>query len=136
HLVLENMTCRMARRIACVSRAVARFTTRHAHVPASRITVVPNGIEVDSVRRVLPVERSSLGLRPDMVVAVCVGRLEYQKGIDVLLRALALARADAANLYVLVVGRGPLERPLRALAGQLDLESRVRFLGWRDDVPA
>ncbi len=54
-----------------------------------------------------------------------VGRLTRQKGVDVLLRA--LARGGATRLSV--VGAGPEEAALRALATELGLDARVRWLG-------
>ncbi|MFD1720842.1 glycosyltransferase family 4 protein [Amnibacterium endophyticum] len=64
---------------------------------------------------------------------VFVGRLKREKGVDLLLRA-----AQARAWRVSVAGDGPEEQGLRALAGQLDLEHRVEFLGSvsRDEVGA
>src|SRR6185503_18055669 len=59
-----------------------------------------------------------LGVGPD--VALFVGRLVRQKGLDLLLRALP------PETPLLVVGHGPAEPALRALAG-----GHVRFLGAR-----
>lgn len=63
---------------------------------------------------------------------VFVGRLVTYKGVDVLLRAMP---GVAARL--LVVGSGPEEERLRALAQRLDLGERVAFLGRVDaaDLP-
>ncbi|MGZ8491312.1 MAG: glycosyltransferase family 4 protein [Gemmatirosa sp.] len=55
-----------------------------------------------------------------------VGRLTAQKGVDVLLQALARAPADVA---LTVVGAGPEEGALRSLASHLKLHDRVRWLG-------
>ncbi|MEO6790663.1 MAG: glycosyltransferase [Ornithinibacter sp.] len=62
------------------------------------------------------------------------GRLEWRKGVGVLLHA---AAADPA-LHVDLVGSGPDEHALRALASRLDLTARVHFLGARSeaDLPA
>ena len=56
---------------------------------------------------------------------IFVGRLTVQKGVDVLLHALARTRAAAA---LTVVGSGPEEAALRALADRLAVSSRVRWL--------
>lgn len=53
-----------------------------------------------------------------------VGRLTAQKGVDLLLRALA---AQSVSATLTVVGSGPEEARLRALAAELGLGSRVRW---------
>ncbi len=54
-----------------------------------------------------------------------VGRLVYYKGVEVLLRALALA----PEAVLAVVGTGPLAARLQRLAGETGVDARVRFLG-------
>ncbi len=54
-----------------------------------------------------------------------VGRLTRQKGVDRLLRAAAIPGFDAP---VTICGSGPEEAPLRALAAELGLAGRVRWL--------
>ncbi|HXV85053.1 MAG TPA: glycosyltransferase, partial [Gemmatimonadales bacterium] len=61
---------------------------------------------------------------------VAVGRLAQDKGFDNLLRAMR-ALADRGTVTQLdLVGAGPEERPLGALARRLDLAAHVRFRGW------
>jgi glycosyltransferase involved in cell wall biosynthesis len=136
HLILENMTCRFSHKVVCVSDAVARFTRRRSHVPASRLVVIPNGVELQPNSSAPAPDRSDVGLSHDSIVALYVGRLDPQKGVDVLLRALAIARSNVANLHLLVAGSGLEHSSLVGLAQQLGLESHVHFLGWRDDVSA
>src|SRR5262249_52617994 len=54
--------------------------------------------------------------------------LDYE-GIDLLLRALALARAEREDLAVLVVGEGPARPSLEDLARELGIEDAVTFTG-------
>jgi len=58
-----------------------------------------------------------------------VGRLSREKGVDVLLRALAQVREDRADTRLTVVGEGPSRPLLVALAGQLGLGEAVDFVG-------
>lgn len=67
----------------------------------------------------------------DPVRLLSVGRFIPKKGFDVLLRALARLRAQAV---LTVVGYGPEERALRALARALGVESRVRWAGPLDQI--
>lgn len=59
-----------------------------------------------------------------------VGRLRYYKGLDTLLHALL----DLPDVRLCVVGDGPMREPWEALAQDLGLADRVRFLGEVDDA--
>ncbi|MCC6928128.1 MAG: glycosyltransferase [Gemmatimonadaceae bacterium] len=60
---------------------------------------------------------------------VCVARLERHKGIDVLLRALALCLASDPEYEVVLAGDGSEREALQALAHSLGISQRVQFLG-------
>jgi glycosyltransferase involved in cell wall biosynthesis len=78
----------------------------------------------------IQVVRNFTPLRPDAspslgTYGLYAGRLAEEKGLHDLL--VALRRAGDPPFQI--VGDGPLAKPLRALAGQLELR-RTRFLGW------
>ncbi|HUW84361.1 MAG TPA: glycosyltransferase [Phycisphaerae bacterium] len=60
-----------------------------------------------------------------------VGRLIARKGVDHSIRAVHHARQRGADLRLDVIGSGEQQPKLEQLTRQLDLESRVRFLGPR-----
>ncbi len=62
-----------------------------------------------------------------------VGRLSRQKGQDILLRALALARPDLPAVSLTLVGTGSDEDELRSLSSDLDLEDIVTFAGYTSE---
>ncbi|MDJ0383326.1 glycosyltransferase family 4 protein [Streptomyces sp. G-G2] len=81
--------------------------------------------------------RARLGLAGRPVV-VCVSRLVPRKGQDTLIRALPLIRAEVPETALLIVGGGPYEGALRALAEAAGVADAVRFTGavpWRE-LPA
>src|SRR5262249_23945665 len=79
--------------------------------------------------------RAALGLGADDTVVLGVGRLEFQKGFDVLLHAVDGLRSRDKRVKVLVAGRdGGESASLRALVGELGLDGAVELLGTRDDV--
>lgn len=91
-------------------------------------TVVPNGIDLDE--RLTPAD-----VEVDGPVVLALGRVEHNKGFDLLLRA--FARADLpAGTTLAIGGDGAELDPLRALAGELDIATRVSLLGRldRDEV--
>jgi glycosyltransferase involved in cell wall biosynthesis len=79
-----------------------------------------------------PLRRQDFDTPDDVPLILALGRLHEEKGFDVLLRALV----DTPGPYLWLAGSGPADAQLKALATSLGLQSRVRFLGWRDDRAA
>jgi len=124
-------------RIVCVSHAVRRFHARRSGLPGWKYTVIPNGIDADAYARSEEVRarrRAEWGIPDDHVLLAFVGRLDRQKGVDVLLEAMdRLAERNCAVRLVLA-GDGPqramvAERLSHSRAGRL-----TRMLGFVHDV--
>jgi glycosyltransferase involved in cell wall biosynthesis len=88
----------------------------------SRVHVVPCGVPTDEF---LPVSER----QPGPLRIICVARLAPPKGIDILLRALALLPKRHAAAELCVIGEGAERPKLEALAAELGLTSRVHFTG-------
>ncbi len=115
-------------------------------VPADRTVVLPNGIVVGPPVRLEPGERTRLraemGAGEADLLLLNVGRLDPQKGQDVLLEALG---GTTAPVHVALVGSAgdsvaarrtaDYAASLRRRVQDLRLDGTVTFLGWRDDVP-
>jgi len=80
--------------------------------------------------------RSELGIGRDEVVVTCGASLIRRKGIDVLLRALAVLSEHDPPIRVLLVGNGPDQEGFVSLAGELGVAARATFLGERADLGA
>lgn len=80
----------------------------------------PMGVDTERLQK-------ELGERqPQQGVVLFVGRLSDKKGVDVLLRALAVA---PTVVELRIVGDGPDRAALEQLAGELDVRDRVAFIG-------
>lgn len=135
--------------VICSSEAVEREIRGRFGVEAERTSVLPNGIDV----RAFPVHgpdvaraaRRELGVSDDERFLLNVGRIDRQKGQDLLLRAFGgvAGREPGVRLGVAgTVGRSSADDEgrsyrtrLESLAREGGMEDRVSFLGWRDDVP-
>lgn len=73
--------------------------------------------------------RAELDTPADAPVFLALARLHWKKGLDVLLKALV----KVPTAYAWIAGDGPLKDELHALAHELGVMDRVRFLGWRHD---
>lgn len=128
---LERRTYRRADLVVAVSEPLRDLLVARAGVPASRVLVVPNGVDVDR----FPV---TTGARPGPLVVGFVGFVIARQGLDELLEAVAAARAEDVDVQAVVVGDGPDRARLEARAVELGLAGLVRFTGqapW-EQVPA
>jgi glycosyltransferase involved in cell wall biosynthesis len=98
-------------------------------IPAERVFHIPNFADETEVQ---PIARDSFDTPVDKPLLLAAGRLHTNKAFDVLLHS--LARIDDAILWL--AGDGPEEQALKTLCDALQLNDRVRFLGWRNDVAA
>jgi L-malate glycosyltransferase len=104
-------------------------------VEERRLRVIYNGIDTARLERAGTGEgaalRARLGLADGEVLVAAVGSLIARKGVDVLLRALALLPAGAVRL--LVAGDGAERAALERMAGELGVAGQVDFLGYCAD---
>jgi glycosyltransferase involved in cell wall biosynthesis len=73
--------------------------------------------------------RARLAIPDDAVVALCVGRMVPKKGFNVLIRALAEPVLCERNLVAVMVGEGDDKAAWQALAQQLGVGERLRWVG-------
>ena len=134
----DGILSRLTERVVAVSEDVAQSRRSRERVPPSKLTTIPNGIDLvrfDPRADVGPT-RAALCLPDGIPVIGIVGRLHPAKGHPLLFEAVRRLLAQGRRLVVLVVGEGELRGDLEALARRLGLEGSVRFLGRRADIPA
>jgi glycosyltransferase involved in cell wall biosynthesis len=117
--------------VAC-SQSLSETMTQVCPALASRISVIPNGLNLHSWRPILPEERRqrqlAAGLPGDVIVIGFAGRLVPLKRLDCLLEAAPRLAARYQRVHFLVLGDGPLRSELQRQAHPLG--DRCRFLGW------
>lgn len=97
--------------------------------PAEKAHYLPNFAEDTPAA---PVRRTDYYTPERGKLILALGRLHPNKAFDVLLQSLV----RLPDAYLWIAGDGPLRESLEVLAQKLGVKPRVRFLGWRDDVPA
>jgi len=92
-------------------------------IPARRFRVIPYGVA--------PELRTALArvTDPRSMMVTVVARLERDKGIQILLPAVAQASTRATGLRLRIVGDGSYGPELEALAASLGIKDRVEFMG-------
>jgi glycosyltransferase involved in cell wall biosynthesis len=104
-------------------------------VPARRLMIIPNGIDLSLYQRSEPSRRQlrrELGVSEAGFLWLAVGSLTKQKDYPTLLTA--MTRTEPSRLCI--AGDGPLRPELEQRVAGLGLGERVSFLGVRHDIPS
>ncbi|HEX3487149.1 MAG TPA: glycosyltransferase [Micropepsaceae bacterium] len=94
--------------------------------PEAKVFLIPNFAAVPGEPAL---DRAVFGTPKEAPLAVALGRLHPNKGLDILIRA----AARMPELFVWIAGEGPERSALEKLARELGVAGRIRFLGWRTD---
>ena len=106
---------------AVVANSQGLKTLAEKFAPGIPYQVIHNGVDLEFFH---PPE-----VPPTKLNLLFVGRIVYQKGLDLLFDALS----DLLDLpwQLILVGDGPARNTLQEQAAALDLEERITFLGWK-----
>lgn len=105
-------------------------------VPAERLGLVHNGVDTEAY---IPNStsnelRKEINVPRDAPLIGFVGRLEYEKGPDLFLRAVDQVHQVQPDAHFVIVGDGLMRNQLEAMCGHLRLDNHVHFVGWRANM--
>ena len=142
----EGEIMAMADRLIAATLLEKKEMARYYGADPRKISVVPPGVDLSRFKSMSQIEaRDQLGVPRDHQMILFVGRIQPLKGIDTLIRALALIRDRepdlVKNVCVCVIGGDPQQDSdyekselarLKSLQAELELGDLVTFLGARD----
>ncbi len=147
--LLDRLAAMRMRYVVCVSQSVLDACASRVRIPREKLVVIQNGVSINRCLKdgnsvsgdfsaVTIKQRSfaqqQLGLSAESPCLLFVGRIDFQKGADVLLeRADRLLRALPLH-NIILVGDGPLKVIAQSHASRCEHETRIHFVGRRDDV--
>lgn len=115
HLFADRLLLGVTDALVCNSQAVARYVIEHDRIPAGRVLVIPNGIDLKRVQAYLgcsadkrAARRAALGFQPNDFVIGHIGRSSVFKGLGVLADVLDRMRTKDARAHLLRVAQPPL----------------------------
>lgn len=106
-------------------------------VERKELNVINNAIDLkkfefnENIREEL---RKELGIKEEVLVIGHVGRFMKQKNHEFLIDVFEKAINKANNMYLILVGQGPLEDKIKEMAKEKGIEDNILFLGQRNDV--
>ncbi|WNS81210.1 glycosyltransferase [Domibacillus sp. DTU_2020_1001157_1_SI_ALB_TIR_016] len=133
-----RLTNRLADSVTIISETARTYFVESGTVRPEKLLFLPNGVNTklyqekpgagEAIKRELQL--------PDTAFTwLAVGRFDEQKNYPNLLQAFQRVVQKEPDTVLLIAGVGPLLDQTKKLAADLGLSSRVRFLGYRTDIP-
>lgn len=138
HLWEQRALAGLTKSVVCVSSYLRQQIITEIGASPNKVVVVRNGIplRLGQLRREQRQRaRDIFGVPDSAIVVGSVGRLAEVKNLDLLIAAVADARAAVPVLRLVLVGEGPCQEHLIRKVTALGLSEVVIFTGLRNDVP-
>jgi glycosyltransferase involved in cell wall biosynthesis len=131
--LIEKITVKNCCLLISVNQEAAEFWNAYG-IPKDKIRIIPVPVETKLIApsentRVLV--RSELGIDTDSIVYGYVGRLSPEKNLLTLIEAFYRANVNAK---LIIVGDGPLMSTLKRYVYSKEINSKVVFTGFRNDI--
>jgi glycosyltransferase involved in cell wall biosynthesis len=122
---LLRLTDKLSDRVVVNCDAVRRELIAQSKLPDERIRLVYNGIDIEMFNPGLRPRRPELKNAGIVIGVVCA--LRPEKGLDLLLQAFAKIAPEFPQATLAIVGSGPIENELKALAKNIGIMNRCLF---------
>lgn len=138
YIVLERFSARLCDAIITLSDVESRdFLTRKIG-SKDKFFTIHNGIDLKDYQ-VIDTDRirelkNEVDVKAPTPVVTVISRLEPVKGVEIFIRALAEVTRVIPNFTALIVGSGTLRESLQLKAKSLNLDEKIKFLGYRADI--
>ncbi len=127
-LITKNLYQNL-KKIICVSESL-RKRLLNFKIKPKKLTVIPNGVDITvfSKKQTSKYLDQYLKGKKNPKKIVFVGRLDAQKGVEYLIKAIPYVIREIKNVHFFILGNGNLEVQLKKLAKLLNLFSHLTFL--------
>lgn len=119
-----------AEKIICLSDSMLEDMAGHFAIPREKLARIYNPVDIGALRRLAAAQENPYPeAGPNLLFA---GRLQKEKGADLLLDAMPAVIQRFPGVRLSVLGEGPEEAGLKAQAARLGIVRHVDFSGFRD----
>lgn len=119
-------------RVIVCSQAMKDEVRHVFQAPEDKVRVIPNGINIGDMQVTFDQNLRRQFAADDEELLIFVGRLVFEKGVDVLLYALKHLSVVRPKVKLIIAGRGAYQPELEDLARHLGIAHQVRFVGHVD----
>ena len=130
--VFDRFIYRQYNLIIAISENVKENLNSHIKNHKIKIIVIENGVDVEKIKKALPLNNFKAKGQKDIKYVIQVSRFQYPKDQNTVIRAFSHLPED---IELLLVGSGKGLKASKKLARELNLEEKIHFLGIRTDVP-
>jgi len=133
---LEKLAALWGHHFVTISQVNVEQILEERICPAANLSLIREGIELERYRPQVTASeiRARWGLPPDAKILGIAARLEPAKGHRDLLQAFSLLSERHPELHLMIMGTGELEEALQAEVVRMNLQERIHFLGWVEDL--
>ncbi len=121
-------------KIICITNEVKSQIKKQLQFTDKKFIVIQNGIDLNKINQSKPytISALNLGLPEDAKLLIQVASFQFPKDQITVIKSL---QHLTENVHLLLAGDGVLLEKCKVLVDQLNLNSRVHFLGIRMDIP-
>ena len=133
----DRLANRLSTHICAVSETTRKFLLESENIASDRVSTIHNGINLETFQprpHLRSSTRSRWDLPEDAFVVGGIGRLTYQKNFALFLEVASAVIKHHPRTVFVIAGTGEDDPTLREQAANLDLGSRIRFLGHIEDI--
>jgi len=138
HYLLDRLLREKTDIAVAVSESVRDFMIDGRNIPADRIRVIGNGVDLTRFPEKTPTAireaRDLIEVGPDVPLIGTVTRFREEKGNEFLIAAFEQIHSRFNDARLVVIGDGELRESLHKLASQKNIGGAVRWLGFRSDL--
>ncbi len=122
-------------KVICCSNYMVSHVQWAFGLPPDKLVMIPNGVDAEAYTKTENSDLSSFRSKfalPEEKIVLFVGRLVYEKGVQVLINAVARV-LEKTNAKFIIVGNGYMKEQLSSIIKSFGLMHKVLFTGFVDD---
>lgn len=124
-IILRKLFFNNFDKVIAQSQDMKEDILQNTNLDKNKIYIINNPVENFKVKKRVTEKK-------DVKKLIAIGRLEYQKGFDLLIKA--MIQLKDKNVHLNIVGKGSEEEKLKQLVKKLNLENKISFLGFKDNI--
>ena len=137
YMFAEWLVSHFCYRVVGVSEHTSRNLVKYEKISPKKIVTIMNGIDAGKYQKIIDkdLKKKELGISSQGLILGLGVRLEEQKGITYLIKAMVKVRQKFPDVALVIAGKGSLEGILKEEAAELGIGNSVHFVGPRLDMP-
>jgi glycosyltransferase involved in cell wall biosynthesis len=126
--IIDSLVYNNYRAIICISQGTLKMMNNWQPKLSDRMSIIYNGINTNTYKTIESIES-----KQEIPIIVSVGRLVEQKNYKSAI--VAMSKIIDRDFEYWIVGAGVLEIELKNFVKSLNIEHKIKFLGFREDIP-